>query len=188
MYVVLLGPPGVGKGTQCQRIVSRFHWPVVSTGERLRQAIRAETPLGVQAQSYIDAGRLVPDDVMIDLVGEVLRNEVQGPDCIFDGFPRTVSQAVALDALLDELQRGIDAVIQLRVEPEILRQRMLSRAKVEGRSDDRPATIQTRLETYHRQTAPLVDYYRQRNLLHAIDGAADPASVFQHILEALGMP
>ena len=149
--------------------------------------MQARTPLGRLARSYVDAGRLVPDDVMVELVGEILRTEVHGPNCVFDGFPRTVSQSQSLDSLLQELGRKLDAVVKLTVAPDILRQRMLSRANVEGRSDDRPETIQARLETYERQTAPLVDYYRQGGLLHSIDGTADPDTVFNRLVDSLGV-
>jgi adenylate kinase len=183
MLVILLGPPGVGKGTQCQRLATRFGWTVISTGEQLRAAIRNRTPLGAEAKTYIDAGQLVPDEVMNGLVREILAHTADDQDILFDGFPRTTEQAQTLDEYSADFHRPIRHVLLLAVDEAELRRRLLDRASKEGRSDDTPATITTRLETYHRQTEPLIQYYHRRGLLREVRGDGTPDEVFARICQ-----
>lgn len=201
MKLVLLGPPGAGKGTQAERIESRYQLAHLSTGEMLRAAVAAGTEVGRQAKAIMDAGRLVPDEVINDLVAE----RIEGPDCangfVLDGYPRTVAQAEALDALLAARGGALDAAIEFEVDDEALVERIAGRfacakcgagyhdrfkpTRIEGvcdvcgstefvrRKDDNAETVRARLEAYHRQTAPLLPYYRQRGLLLAVDGMAE---------------
>lgn len=181
MIVVFLGPPGVGKGTQCKRIAGENGWANVSTGEILRKAIADKTPLGQSVKQYLDSGTLVPDQVVFELVEERLKQRDCREGCILDGFPRTEDQAKMLDELLEKQGKKLEAVVTLCAKDEELRKRMLSRAEQEGRSDDTPATIQQRLQVYHQQTAPLIKYYRQRGSLYEVDGMGSPDQVSQLI-------
>ncbi|OIQ59040.1 adenylate kinase [Moorella thermoacetica] len=213
MRLVLLGPPGAGKGTQAREISQRLAIPHISTGDMFREAIKGGTPLGRQAEAYIKDGRLVPDEVTIGLVQERLAR----PDCrdgfLLDGFPRTVAQAEALDAWLAGRQEGLDAVIDIEVPRDALLERLTGRRvcrqcgatyhvrynppAVEGkcdicgqdlvqRADDTEATVSRRLDVYTGQTAPLINYYRQRSLLKEIDGRQDIPAVTLAIGRALG--
>jgi len=166
MRLVLLGPPGVGKGTQGARLAQSLGIPQISTGEILREAVRRGTPLGREAQQLIESGRLVPDDVMIGLVRERTAEADAANGFILDGFPRTVPQAEALDMLLGERGQGIHAVLNL-VAPE---QELVARLLLRQRVDDTEATIRRRLEVYREQTEPLVEYYRSRGRLREVDG------------------
>ena len=189
MIVVFLGPPGVGKGTQCQRIAAEQGWGVVSTGEILRQAMLAGTPLGISVRQYLDAGRLVPDEPVFSLVEQRLSSVVCRDGCILDGFPRTVQQAQMFDDLLRRTGRRIDATICLCADDVELRRRLLHRATKEGRSDDTPATIDQRLDVYRHQTAPLIRFYREAGSLFEIDGMGTPDQVYQliqNVLRAVG--
>jgi adenylate kinase len=201
MKLVLLGPPGAGKGTQAERIEERYGLAHLSTGEMLRAAVAAGTEVGREAKAIMDAGRLVPDEVINDLVAE----RIEEPDCangfVLDGYPRTVAQAEALDALLAARGGALDAAIEFEVDDEALVERIAGRfacatcgagyhdlfkpTRIEGvcdvcgstefvrRKDDNAETVRARLEAYHRQTAPLLPYYRQRGLLLAVDGMAE---------------
>ncbi|HEX6144401.1 MAG TPA: adenylate kinase [Geminicoccaceae bacterium] len=216
MKLILLGPPGAGKGTQATHIKDTYGLAHLSTGDMLREAVAAGTELGRQAKSVMDAGRLVSDDLMIALVDERIRQ----PDCergfILDGFPRTVAQAEALDRLLEARGAKLDAVIEFAVDDEILVDRISGRFTcascgagyhdrhkrpvVEGtcdvcgghdfrrRPDDNAETVRTRLEAYHRQTAPLLPYYRERGVLRSVDGMAEIDAVraeIDRVLEPL---
>ena len=184
MNLVFLGPPGAGKGTQAARLCAALRIAHISTGDMLRAAVAAGTPVGRQAQGYLDRGALVPDQVIAALVEE----RVQADDCaagfLLDGFPRTLPQAELLDAALDRLSLALDAVILLDVpEAELLRR--LS-ARGEGRSDDRPEVIRHRLEVYREQTEPLRDVYEQAGLLREVDGQGTPDAVFARVRTAAG--
>ena len=209
MNLILLGPPGAGKGTQAARIQQRYGVAHLSTGDMLREAVAMDTAIGRQAKAIMDAGQLVPDDVMNALVAE----RIAQPDCArgfaLDGFPRTVAQAEALDALLSERGQAIDAVIEFRVDDDALVERVsgrfscakcganyhdrFNRPKTEGvcdvcgstefkrRADDNAETVRSRLEAYHAQTAPLLPYYGQRGLVRTVDGMADIDDVTRQV-------
>ena len=171
MRAIFLGPPGSGKGTQAKLLAQRMDVPAISTGDMLREAVRLGTPLGRRAKSIIEAGELVPDDVVIGLI----RERISLPDAregfLLDGFPRTIEQAVALDRLLEGNAEALDAVINLLVPEGTLVERMVGRAAVEGRPDDRPETVRERLRVYREKTAPLVDYYGARGARIDVDGS-----------------
>jgi adenylate kinase len=178
MKLILLGPPGAGKGTQAQRLVDKHGIVQLSTGDMLRAAVKAGTPVGLRAKDIMDRGELVPDDVVVEIVSDRIDQPDARKGFILDGFPRTVPQAVALDRLLKEKGLKLDAVIELKVDAGILRQRIENRiaeAKAHGqplRSDDDPEKLKRRVEIYHEQTAPLVDYYRMEGSLTTVDGMA----------------
>lgn len=185
MFVIFIGPPGVGKGTQAKRLVDEFEILHLSTGELLRAAIEAGTPLGKKAQSYMDQGQLVPDEIMVDLIDRRLSRLDCENGCLLDGFPRTVNQAKSLDHYLFENDRRVDVVIALTGDAQVLTERLLGRAKIEKRSDDTLATIVRRLEVYHEQTEPVIEYYRKRSVLRIIDGMATRDEVYQRIRQAI---
>jgi adenylate kinase len=178
MRLILLGPPGAGKGTQAQRLVTTHGIVQLSTGDMLRAAVRAGTPVGLKAKDIMDRGDLVPDDVVVAIVSD----RIDLPDAkngfILDGFPRTVAQAEALDRMLREKGLRLDGVVELKVDEGILIKRIESRiaetlARGEMlRKDDDPEVLKTRLEAYRRQTAPLIDYYREKGMLRGVDGMA----------------
>jgi adenylate kinase len=171
MRANVLGPPGSGKGTQAKLLAQRMGVPAISTGDMLREAVRLGTPLGLRAKSIMEAGKLVPDDVVIGLI----RERISLPDArggfLLDGFPRTIEQAVALDRLLEGNGEALDAVINLLVPEGTLVERMVGRAAVEGRPDDRPETVRERLRVYREKTVPLVDYYDARGARIDVDGS-----------------
>jgi adenylate kinase len=181
MLIVFLGPPGSGKGTQAKRLVEHLHIPHLSTGELLREARAAGTGLGRQAAAYMDAGRLVPDELVLALVEESLEQPAYAEGALFDGFPRTLPQARALDAALARRGTPLDLVLQLVADEQELTARMLRRASQEGRTDDNPQTIAHRMEVYRQQTAPLLDYYRFKGVLMPIDGLGTPDEVFARV-------
>ncbi len=176
MRLVLLGPPGAGKGTQAARLVERFGIPQLSTGDMLRAAVAAATPIGIKAKSIMDAGQLVPDEVVISIIAQ----RIDAPDCadgfILDGFPRTVAQAEALRTLLAQKGMNLDAVIELVVDENALVDRMRRRveetkaAGKEVRADDNPESFRTRLDAYRAQTAPVSAHYAQGGELKRVDG------------------
>jgi adenylate kinase len=177
MRLVFIGPPGAGKGTQAEKIVSRYMIAHLSTGDMLRAARDAKTPLGVQADQYMSRGELVPDQLIIDLI----RERLSSPDCargyLLDGFPRTIAQAEALDEMLAEKKTPLDVVLELQVPEDELFQRLAGR----GRADDKPEVIRQRLVAYANQTAPLLDYYRHKGLLRSVDGIGTVEEVFERI-------
>lgn len=169
-YVVLMGAPGAGKGTQAKLLEKALGLPQVATGDLFRANLKNETDLGKLAKTYMDKGDLVPDEVTVAMV----RDRLSQPDCghgaILDGFPRTVAQAAALDALLAEFDSEIAIVPHIFVETDVLVQRLMKRAEVEERADDNEETIRVRMRVYREETAPLLDHYQQRGLLVEIDG------------------
>lgn len=212
MNLILLGPPGAGKGTQAQRIVERYHIAQISTGDILRTAVKEGTPLGKQAKAFMDKGQLVPDEVVIGIIDQRLR----GSDCqagfILDGFPRTIPQAEALQVILDKIGKSVDHVIDIEVDPEELVRRLTGRRtckncgsmfhilfhppKKEGlcdrcggslyqREDDREETIRTRLKEYEKQTTPLLQYYRDKKVLRSIPGMGGQNQIFERIVHVL---
>lgn len=165
--IIFLGPPGAGKGTQASTLSRFCQIPHISTGEILRNAVAQQTALGLKAKSYMDQGELVPDHLILDLVKERLTQEDALAGWILDGFPRNVSQALFLEELLQVLNSPFDCVINLDVPDEVLIARLLGR----GRADDNEETIRQRLVVYREQTAPLIDFYRERQQLFSIDGS-----------------
>lgn len=178
MRLILLGPPGAGKGTQAQRLVEKHGIVQLSTGDMLRAAVRQGTPLGLKVKDIMHRGNLVPDDVVVSIVAERIEEPDAGRGFILDGFPRTVGQADALDRVLARTHHELDAVIKLKVEPTILFERIKARvadmiARGEPvRADDNPDALKRRLEEYRVQTAPLIDYYEKKGLLRMVDGMA----------------
>lgn len=183
--LLLLGPPGAGKGTQAQRIVERLRLPQISTGDMLRAAVAAGTEVGREAKSFMDAGKLVPDAVVIGVAKDRLAEDDAKTGFILDGFPRTVAQAKALDALLPELGVTLERCIAINVDAEQLVERLLKRAEIEGRSDDNEESIRVRMKEYGEKTAPLVAYYQQRGILKEIDGSGSPQEVAARVEAAL---
>ena len=169
-FVVLMGAPGAGKGTQAKRLESLLGLPQVATGDLFRANLKNQTELGKLARTYMDKGELVPNEVTIAMV----RDRLSQPDCesgaILDGFPRTLAQAEALDELLKEFEAKIAVVPFINVTQDILVQRLAKRAEIEGRADDNEDTIRTRMQVYESETAPLLDYYENRGLLVKING------------------
>ncbi len=213
LNIILLGPPGCGKGTQAKMLTEKYHIPQISTGDILREAVRNRTPLGLEAKTYMDSGKLVPDDVVIGIIQDRLKQ----PDCekgfILDGFPRTVVQAEALDDTLKTMGKKIEHAISISVDEEELLRRLTGRRtcrscgamfhilfnppKKEGicdkcsgelyqRDDDKEETIRNRLNVYNQQTAPLIDYYQKKELLRTIEGVGKIEDIFRKIEEVLG--
>jgi adenylate kinase len=187
MRILFLGPPGSGKGTQTRMLAHRLEIPVISTGEMLRAAVREGTPLGGKAKAVMEAGELVPDDLMIQLIRERLSEPDARDGFILDGFPRTVDQAKALELLLAQTGNGLGltSVINLEVPEPVLVDRLHGRSNEEHRSDDRPDTILERLRVYHSKTEPVIGFYRERGLLTEIDGLGDVDEIAQRIDRAL---
>ncbi len=212
MNLILLGPPGAGKGTQAQRIVERYHIPQISTGDILRKAVKEGTPLGEKVKGFMDQGQLVPDGVVIEIIEERFKASDCRDGFILDGFPRTLGQAEALQELLARIGKSIEHVINIEVEPEELVRRLTGRRTCrscgamfhvlfrapqrEGvcdrcggalyqREDDRDETIRTRLKEYERLTAPLIDYYRNKKSLRPIPGEGEETQIFGRITQHL---
>ena len=208
MNIVLLGAPGAGKGTQAAKLVEEFATPHISTGDILRAAVKNQTELGKKAKGYMDAGDLVPDSLIIDLMDERLRE----PDCekgfILDGFPRTTAQAVALDDMLARLERPLDGALLVDVDPEVIIKRLTERRcckecgyigtvadatcpKCDGemyqRDDDNEATVRNRLDVYAKSTSPLIDYYKGKGLLKSVDGDRPVDTVYADVKAVLGL-
>lgn len=183
--MLLLGPPGAGKGTQALRLVAKLGIPQISTGDMLRGAVAAGTEIGRQAQGYMDRGELVPDAVVIGVAEERLSQNDAELGFVLDGFPRTAAQAEALDSLLERMGTKLERCVALVADEDSLVTRLLGRAQIEGRSDDSEDTIRTRMSVYHEQTAPLVDYYRKRGILAEVDGLGSVEEIAKRIEEAL---
>ena len=213
MKIIMLGAPGAGKGTQAKMIADKYQIPHISTGDIFRANIKNGTELGKKAKEYMDQGLLVPDELVVDLVVDRLAQEDCANGCVLDGFPRTIPQAEALDAALASKGEAIDYAIDVDVPDENIINRMSGRracvacgatyhivhipTKVEGvcdrcgeglilRDDDKPETVKKRLDVYHAQTQPLIDYYTAKNVLKSVDGTVDMNEVFQAIVNILG--
>jgi adenylate kinase len=212
LNLILLGPPGAGKGTQAERLRNDFRLPFISTGEMLRANVKEGTDLGVEAKQYMDAGDLVPDDVIVRMVGERLNEGDAEDGFILDGFPRTIAQAEALDEMLAGLRRRVNAAVLIDVPDEDVVQRISGRrmcvksghnyhvefdppkrdevcdqdgSRLIQRDDDKPEVVRNRLVVYHDQTEPLIEYYDGKGLLRRIDGSRTPADVHDHIRAVL---
>lgn len=185
--VVIFGAPGSGKGTQSDRIIERYNLFHISTGDVLRDHIKRGTKLGNVAKEFIDKGQLVPDELIIDILGQVLddNKEAIQNGVIFDGYPRTIPQARALEKLLNDRGTELHTVIGLEVDEQELINRLVNRGKISGRSDDNEETIKKRLTVYHSQTSPLQQYYKERNLYAAINGMGDIKEIFGRIAQEL---
>ena len=184
--IILLGPPGAGKGTQAARIAKRCGVPHVSTGEMMRSAANDKSVLAKQIKTALDSGKLVPDELIV----QVVRQRVQKPDCkkgfLLDGFPRTLPQAQALDRLLAELRASLTHVLEFVLPEEELKRRLLQRGEKEGRSDDQPQVIEKRLKIYKDQTRPVSDFYRRSGRLQEIDGLGSMDEIERRIKIVLG--
>jgi adenylate kinase len=185
MRLVLLGAPGSGKGTQATRLREHLQVPHISTGELLRAAVKAGTPLGLQAKAVMEAGSLVSDEIVLGMLEERLTAGDTGNGFVLDGYPRNLVQANALDALLKKLAQPVDIAVQLDVDTELLIGRLAGRAQAEGRADDSPEAVRNRLNVYNDATAPVVDFYRNSGRLACVDGVGGMDEVFQRILSTL---
>ena len=208
MKIVLLGGPGAGKGTQAQRLVAEYGVAPISTGDLLRAAIKNGTELGKQAKSYMDKGQLVPDELVVNLVKERLADDDAQKGFILDGFPRNTAQAVVLDSELKDMGLALDAAVLVDVDPDVIVKRLSSRRTCKNcgytapagvdvcprcggemyqRDDDKPETIQRRLDVYQTQTAPLIEYYKGHGLLKTVNGEQAVDDVYKDMKEQLGL-
>lgn len=184
--LILFGPPGSGKGTQSEKLVEKFGFIHLSTGNLLRQEISEQTALGLQAKNFMDKGQLVPDEVVIGMIDTCLEKNKESKGFLFDGFPRTVAQAEALDKLLSFRKTAIDKVIALNVDEEELVRRLLKRGETSQRSDDTDeAIIRNRFDVYKQETEPVADYYRQQQKLQEIKGVGGIEDIFNQISSAI---
>ena len=208
MNIVLLGAPGAGKGTQAAKLVSEFGFCHISTGDILRAAVKNQTELGLKAKAFMDAGDLVPDDLIVGMMKERMQEPDTEKGVLLDGFPRTTAQAVALDGMLSELERPLDAALMVDVDFDVIVKRLTSRrmckdcghigsvadascpacgGEMYQRDDDNEATVRNRLDVFEQSTAPLIEYYRGKNQLVTVDGDRDPNEVFADVKVALNL-
>jgi adenylate kinase len=183
--LLVLGPQGAGKGTQAKRIAAEYDVPHISTGDMFRAAIAEETPLGKQVEPLLANGKLVPDEVTIALIRERLARPDAADGFVLDGYPRNLAQAQALDEMLAEIGRSLDAILFFDLPDDVARQRLLKRADEESRPDDTPEVIAERLSTYHEQTEPIVEHYRVTGLLVPLHAARSIDEVWSEVQEAL---
>lgn len=202
--LIFLGPPGAGKGTQAEKLVEEKGFVQLSTGDILREAVKKGTDLGKKAKEYMDAGKLVPDDLIIEIIEEKLK-ELEGKDIILDGFPRTIPQAEALEKMLPHVGRKLDAVILFDVPDEVVIERISGRridpktgkvyhvkynppppgVEVIQRDDDKEEVVRNRLKVYHEQTAPLIEFYKNKNILKVLDATKPPQEVYKELLSVI---
>ena len=213
MRVGLLGPPGGGKGTQAQKLIEKFKMPQVSTGDLFRAAVKNQTELGKKAKEYMDKGQLVPDEIVIGMVKERMAKDDCKKGFILDGFPRTIGQAEALDKMLPELKMKLDAVVEIAVPDQEVVKRLSGRrtctkcgamyhmefnapktagkcdkcgSELYQRDDDNEKTIKSRLDVYHNQTSPLINYYQKKGIYKKVEGTGDINNIFKNVVKALG--
>jgi adenylate kinase len=182
--LIFMGPPGVGKGTQAKRLSQRNGWVQLSTGDLFRDHVKRGTELGGVAKAYMDKGEYVPDDVTVGMVKQFIDGLAEGKRIMFDGFPRTVAQAEALDALLRERQRRVGRVVLLDVPRDEIVRRILARSRAEGRADDTPEVIARRFDVYEAQTKPVVDFYERKGLVRRVDGVGSIDEITARLTEA----
>ncbi len=185
MRLVLLGPPGSGKGTQATRLKEHLQVPHISTGDLLRAEVTAGSKLGMEAKEIMARGQLVSDEILLGMLENRFSQEDTKGGFILDGYPRNLAQADALNALLERIGQPMDAAVQLDVPSELLVERIAGRAQEEGRADDTPESVRTRLKVYSDQTAPVVDFFRQLGKLSVVDGVGSLDDVFARIVSAL---
>ena len=185
-YFILFGPPGAGKGTQASAMVEQFNLKHISTGALLREEIAAGTELGLQAKALIDAGSLVPDEVVEGMIESQFKTVKGVNGFLLDGFPRTIAQAEALDKMLAKSSEEVTGVVSIMIPDALIHERIAHRANIEGRADDaRPEVVQNRVDTYHAKTEPLIDYYRKAGKYHQIDGVGTIEEVRERIFSAM---
>ncbi len=185
MRLILMGPPGAGKGTQAKVIANRLQIPAISTGDIFRANVSQGTPLGVEAKRYMDAGDYVPDAITNGMVRDRLAQEDAAGGFLLDGYPRTLAQVEELDSMLEDADSCLDAVVVLTVDQDEIVKRLMHRAEVEGRADDTEDVIRHRQDVYAEQTAPLIDVYRERGCLHEVDGMGAVDEVSGRVLAVL---
>jgi adenylate kinase len=185
MRLIMMGPPGAGKGTQAKYIADHFGIPAISTGDIFRANVSKGTPLGIEAAKYMDAGDYVPDEVTNLMVRDRIDEEDANPGFLLDGYPRTLAQVEELDGMIKHTGHALDAVVVLTVDPDEIVQRLLQRAQVEGRADDTEDVIRRRQELYTEQTEPLIGVYRDRGILIEVDGMGEVEDVTRRIFDAL---
>ncbi|MEX0998486.1 MAG: adenylate kinase [Thermodesulfobacteriota bacterium] len=181
MRLILFGPPGAGKGTQANKIAENYVAAHISTGDMLRSAVKNGTELGTLAKSFMDKGELVPDDVIIGIIKDRIKEEDARKGFMLDGFPRTIAQAEALNGMLTDENESIDVVVSIEVKDQEIIGRILERAKIEGREDDTEDVVKNRLSVYRNQTEPLKAYYQSLNVLAEVDGMGTIDEVFERI-------
>ena len=183
--ILLIGPPGAGKGTQAALLAQHFGIPAISTGAIFRENVRTETPLGLEAKAFMDRGEYVPDSLTNALVRDRLNQDDAAAGFLLDGYPRTIDQVEELDDILEETEKKLDVVVQLTADSEELLRRLSGRAQEQGRSDDTPEVIKRRLDVYEEQTAPLIDIYASRSLVAKVNGLGEIGDVTNRIIEVL---